>query len=64
MESQEAKLYRGNEYVKSLCLIGYNDDFDDKFRDACCHSSFESVLEDEIGSLYDKIKEYENILGY
>lgn len=29
MESQEAKLYRGNEYVKSLCLIGYNDDFDE-----------------------------------
>lgn len=29
MESQEAKLYRGNEYVKSLCLIGNNDDFDE-----------------------------------
>ena len=29
MESQEAKLYRGNEYVKSLCLIGYNDDLDE-----------------------------------
>jgi hypothetical protein len=29
MESQEAKLYRGNEYVESLCLIGYNDDFDE-----------------------------------
>ena len=38
--------------------------FDAKFRDACCHSSFESVLEDEIGSLYDKIKEYEDIRGY
>ena len=29
MESQEAKLYCGNEYVKSLCLIGNNDDFDE-----------------------------------
>ena len=29
MENQEAKLYRGNEYVKSLCLNGYNDDFDE-----------------------------------
>lgn len=29
MESQEAKLYRGEEYVKSLCLLGYNDDFDE-----------------------------------
>jgi hypothetical protein len=29
MESQEAKLYRGDEYIKSLCLIGYNDDFDE-----------------------------------
>lgn len=27
--NQKAKLYRGNEYVKSLCLIGYNDDFDE-----------------------------------
>lgn len=32
MESQEAKLYRGKkgkEYVKSLCLLGNNDDFDE-----------------------------------
>jgi len=29
MEAQEAKLYRGDEYVKSLCLLGYNDDFDE-----------------------------------
>ena len=29
MESQEAKLYRGEEYIKSLCLLGYNDDFDE-----------------------------------
>lgn len=29
MESQEAKLYRGNECVKSICLIGNNDDFDE-----------------------------------
>ena len=29
MESQEAKLYKGEEYIKSLCLIGYNDDFDE-----------------------------------
>ena len=29
MEAQEAKLYRGDEYIKSLCLIGFNDDFDE-----------------------------------
>jgi len=29
MEAQEAKLYRGEEYVKSLCIFGYNDDFDE-----------------------------------
>jgi hypothetical protein len=29
MEAQEAKLYRGDEYIKSLCLIGCNDDFDE-----------------------------------
>lgn len=29
MESQEAKLYKGDEYVKSLCLLGNNDDFDE-----------------------------------
>lgn len=29
MEMQEAKLYIGNRYLKSLCLIGDNDDFDE-----------------------------------
>lgn len=29
MEAQEAKLYRDGEYIKSLCLIGNEDDFDE-----------------------------------
>lgn len=29
MEMQEAKLYIGDRYLKSLCLIGDNDDFDE-----------------------------------
>lgn len=29
MEAQEARLYRGDELVTQLCLIGYNDDFDE-----------------------------------
>lgn len=29
MEAQEAKLYRDGEYIKSLCLIGNNDELDE-----------------------------------
>lgn len=29
MEAQEARLYRDGEYIKSLCLIGSNDELDE-----------------------------------
>lgn len=29
MEAQEAKLYQNDEYIKSLCLIGSDTDFDE-----------------------------------
>lgn len=31
MEAQEAKIYNGEQCIKSLCLIGYNDELDEIF---------------------------------
>lgn len=42
----------------------YSQDIDEKYRQALEHSSIGRVLEDVIKEYYEKINEYEEILGY
>ena len=39
-------------------------DFEERYRQALSHSSFERVLENVIERYYEKINEYEETLGY